>query len=73
MTGSGRTAVLVAGFAVVAGISAPVASARDTCRDTDTKTVCQTSGSTSIKARPGTVAPPANQPVFPWLGMPGAR
>jgi hypothetical protein len=65
--------VLVAGVAVVAGISAPVAGARDTCRDTDTKTVCQTSGSTSIKARPGTVAPPANQPVFPWLGMPGAR
>jgi hypothetical protein len=27
----------------------------------------------SIKARPGTTAPPANQPVFPWLGMPGAR
>jgi hypothetical protein len=65
--------VLLAGFAVVTGISAPVASARDTCRDTDTKTVCQTSGSTSIKARPGTKAPPANQPVFPWLGMPGAR
>ena len=73
MTGSVRAMVLVAGVAVVAGISAPVAGARDTCRDTDTKTVCQTSGSTSIKARPGTVAPPANQPVFPWLGMPGAR
>jgi len=73
MTGSVRAVTLVAGFAVVVGISAPVASARDTCRDTDTKTICQTSGSTSIKARPGTMAPPANQPVFPWLGMPGAR
>ena len=73
MTGSVRAVVLVAGFAVVAGISAPVASARDTCRDSATKTVCQTSGSTSIKVRPGTKAPPANQPVFPWLGMPGAR
>ena len=73
MTGSVRAAVLVAGFALVAGISAPVATARDTCRDSDTKTICQTRGSTSIKARPGTMAPPANQPSIPWLGMPGAR
>lgn len=73
MTGSVRAVILVAGFAVVAGISAPAAGARDTCRDTETKTVCQTRGSTSIKARPGTKAPPANQPAFPWLGMPGAR
>ena len=73
MTGSARAAVLVAGLAVAAGISAPVASARETCQDSATKTVCQTNGSTSIKARPGTTAPPANLPVFPWLGMPGAR
>lgn len=73
MTGSAKVVVLVAGLAVAAGISAPVAGARGTCQDKDTKTICQTSGSTAIKARPGTTAPPANQPVFPWLGMPGAR
>jgi hypothetical protein len=73
MAGSARAAVLIAGLAVVAGMSAPVAGARSTCQDGETKTICQTSGSTSIKARPGTTAPPANQPVFPWLGMPGAR
>ena len=73
MTGPAKAAVLVAGLAVVAGLSAPVAVARPTCQDTATKTICQTNGSVSIKARPGTVAPPANLPVFPWLGMPGAR
>ena len=73
MTGSAKAAVLVAGLAVVAGISAPVAAARPTCQDTATTTICQTRGSVSIKARPGTTAPPANLPVFPWLGMPGAR
>ncbi len=73
MTGSAKAAVLTAGLAVVAGMLAPVAGARSTCQDGETKTICQTSGSTSIKARPGTTAPPANQPAFPWLGMPGAR
>jgi hypothetical protein len=73
MTGSVRAVVLVAGFAVVAGISAPVASSRSTCQDGPTKTICQTNGSVSIKSRLGTTAPPANRPVFPWLGMPGAR
>ena len=73
MTGPAKMAVLVAGLAVAMGISAPVASARPTCQDTNTKTICQTNGSVSITARPGTTAPPANQPVFPWLGMPGAR
>ena len=73
MTGAAKAAVLVAGLAVVVGISAPVASARPTCQSTDFKTICQTNGSVSIKARPGTTAPPANLPVFPWLGMPGAR
>ena len=73
MTGSAKAAVLVAGLAVVAGMSAPVAGARPTCQDTATTTICQTNGSVSIKARPGTTAPPANLPVFPWLGIPGAR
>ena len=73
MTGRAKAAVLVAGLVVTAGISAPVAGARATCQETDFKTTCQTNGSVSIKSRPGTVAPPANLPVFPWLGMPGAR
>jgi hypothetical protein len=68
-----KAAVLMVGLAVVAGVLAPVANARPTCQDTNTKTICQTNGSVSIKARPGTTAPPANLPVFPWLGMPGAR
>lgn len=70
-----RTAptLFMASLTVVALTSAPAASARPTCQDTNTKTICQTNGSVSIKARPGTTAPPANLPVFPWLGMPGAR
>ena len=52
---------------------APVADARPTCQQAGVKTICQTNGSVSIKARPGTLAPPANQPMIPWLGMPGAR
>lgn len=72
-SGAVKWSVVVAGWAVVAGMSAPGAGARPTCQDSDTKNVCQTSGSVSIKARPGTTAPPANQPALPWLGMPGAR
>lgn len=68
-----KTAVVIAGLVVAAGLSAPVAGARPTCQTTDVKQRCQTNGSVAIKARPGTTAPPANQPVFPWLGMPGAR
>ena len=66
-------ASLMTGIAVAALVVAPAANARPTCQDTATTTVCQTNGSVSIKARPGTTAPPANLPVFPWLGMPGAR
>jgi hypothetical protein len=73
MTGRRKAALLMVGLAVAAGISTPVANARPTCQSTDTKTICQTNGSVSIKARPGTVAPPANQPMLPWLGTPGRR
>lgn len=72
VTGRGF-AFLMASLAAVSVVSAPVANARPTCQDTATKTICTTNGSTSIKARPGTTAPPANIPVFPWLGMPGGR
>ncbi|WKG02349.1 hypothetical protein [Mycolicibacterium sp. HK-90] len=71
--GRGKFAFAMAGLVAVSVISAPVAAARPTCQDTATKTICTTNGSTSIKARPGTTAPPANIPVFPWLGMPGGR
>ena len=73
MSHSGTPALLIAGLAVAAFVAAPAAQARPSCQDAGVKTVCQTNGSVSIKARPGTTAPPANQPVFPWLGMPGAR
>lgn len=75
MFASGRAAAvaLMAGLVVAAGVAAPTAGARPTCQETEFKKSCQTNGSVSIKARPGTTAPPANMPVFPWLGMPGAR
>lgn len=66
-------ALVIAGLAVVAGIAVPAADARPNCHSSDFQTVCQTNGSVSIKARPGTVAPPANMPHIPWLGQPGRR
>lgn len=69
-------ASLMTGIAVAALVVAPSATATSrgpNCREAGVKTICQTNGSVSIKARPGTTAPPANLPVFPWLGMPGAR
>lgn len=69
-----RTSALwIAGLAVAAGVSAPVADARPTCQSTPTMSICQTNGSVSIKSRPGTVAPPANMPHIPWFAGPGRR
>jgi len=68
-----KAALLLAGLTVAAGVSAPVAVARPTCQQTDFKSICATRGSVSIKARPGTVAPPANIPHMPFLGMGGRR
>ena len=73
MTVRRMSALVVAGLAVAAVVSVPAAQARPTCQQTDFKSICQTNGSVSIKARPGTVAPPANQPMIPWLGAPGGR
>ena len=75
MKSPGKSALFLAALSVVAFTSAPVASARPTCQDpgiTGIKTVCQTNGSVALKAVPGTVAPPANMPVHPWQGVPGA-
>jgi hypothetical protein len=55
-----KVALVVVGMAVGAAVSAPTAAAA-TCRDTGGSTICQTNGSVSIKARPTTTAPPANQ------------
>ena len=68
-----KTALVAAGLAVAAGVAAPSAMARPTCQSTDFKSICSTNGSTSIKARPGTVAPPGNMPHIPWIGGPGRR
>ena len=63
-----KTALLLAGLTVAAGVAAPSASARATCQSTDFKSICTTNGSWSMKARPGTVAPPANMPHMPFFG-----
>ena len=73
MNVKGMSAMLMAGIGVVAVMAAPAAQARPTCQQTDFKSICQTNGSVSIKARPGAGAPPANMPMIPWLGAPGAR
>ena len=68
-----KAALLLSGVTVAAIMVAPAAQARPTCQQTDFQSICTTNGSVSIKARPGTVAPPANQPMIPWLGAPGGR
>ena len=65
--------LLLTAAAAAALITAPAASARPTCQSTDFKSICQTNGSVSIKARPGTVAPPANIPHMPFFGIGGRR
>lgn len=62
----GTLAVATATMTMTAMLWPPVAQARTTCQDTATTTICQTSGSVSIAARPGTTAPPANRPSLPW-------
>jgi hypothetical protein len=66
MTNRCKSALLMVSLAVVAGVSAPAADALPSCQDSGTTSTCQTNGSVSIKARPGTVAAPANQPVIRW-------
>ncbi len=48
----------MAGLAVVAVVVAPTVDARPNCDQTNSTTVCQTNGSVSIKANPGTVSSP---------------
>lgn len=65
-----KAAVLMAAMAVVAGLAAPIASARPTCRDASFKGVCATEGTVSFKAGQSTTPPPRGQSglaVFPWM------
>ncbi len=66
-----KTTLVLVSLAVVAGVSAPAAEALPSCQDAGTTSTCRTNGSVSIKARPGTVAPPANQPNIRWGGGSG--
>lgn len=67
MTHQSKLAMLMASVAVAAMVSAPVATALPNCQTAGDTTTCRTNGSVSIKARPGTTAPPANQPQIPWF------
>lgn len=67
MTSQGKLAMLVAGVAVAAGVSAPVAAALPNCQTVGGTSTCRTSGSVSIKARPGNTAAPANRAQIPWF------
>jgi hypothetical protein len=71
MTKRRISALLILSCAVLLGVSAPNAAALPTCQDTGSTSTCRTNGSVAIKARPGTVAPPANQPSIRWRGGPG--
>jgi hypothetical protein len=73
MTVRSTPALVLAGVMALTVMVAPVADARPTCQSTPTMSICQTNGSTSIKARPGTVAPPGNLPHMPWWGVRGRR
>jgi len=73
MSGSSKSAlaIVMAALTVLEVMMPPTAGARPTCQSTHTTSICQTNGSVSIKARPGTVAPPGNMPHIFWA--PGVR
>ena len=71
MTKGSKAALLLASLAALLGVSAPAADALPSCQESGTTSTCRTNGSVAIKARPGTVAPPANQPSIRWRGGPG--
>lgn len=73
MTVRRKSALVMAGVLAVTVMEAPVADARPTCQSTHTMSICETNGSVSIKARPGTVAPPGNMPFIPWFGVRGPQ
>lgn len=66
MTIRGKSALVMVSLTIVAGVSAPAADALPSCQDSGTTSTCRTNGSVSIKASPGTVAPPGNQAAIRW-------
>jgi hypothetical protein len=65
-----KAAVLMATLAVIAGLSAPIAGARQTCREPSFKGGCATEGTVSFKAGQSTTPPPrgqSGQSIFPWM------
>lgn len=71
MKHQGTAALLLIGGVLAAVISAPTAVARPTCQELDNTTICETKGSVSIKAEPGTTAAPAASPAIPFA--PGSQ
>jgi hypothetical protein len=61
MTMRGKSSLLLAIVVVASLVSAPVASARQTCHDAGGVVRCETSGSVSIKATPEARAPHVGQ------------
>ncbi len=70
MKRKGTSALLIVGGALALVIAAPAAQARPTCQEFEDTTICETKGSVSIKAKPGTTAPPAASAGTPFT--PGA-
>jgi len=72
MRDQGKSAALLmaglAAAAVVTVVTAPAADARPFCDEAGGTTICQTNGSISIKATPGTSAAPNNwgRNQIPW-------
>lgn len=61
MTVRGKCSLLTVAFLITSLVSAPVASARQTCHDAGTVVRCETSGSVSLKATPEARAPHVGQ------------
>ena len=72
MTNRGKSALLIATLGFVALVSTPVVESRLTCETTGVQSICETRGSVSIKAVPGTTAPPGNMPMVPWAARAAA-
>jgi len=66
MKRKGTSALLIVGGVLAMVIAAPAAQARPTCQEFEDTTICETTGSVSIKARPGTTAAPAASPAMPF-------
>lgn len=61
-----KSALLIAGGVLAMVIAAPTAQARPTCQELVDTTICETKGSVSIKAEPGTTAAPPAAPAIPF-------